>query len=97
VERVVDREPRGLRECARQDGVDGDSPRWSGVDEAVKRLSVVGLDGSEVLVTARGESTYILQPGKRRRKDHIKVALTQSGGAATQEGSAGGEGAVAGI
>jgi hypothetical protein len=49
VPRAVDREPRGLRECARQDGGDGGSPRCPGIGEAAKWLSVAGLDGGEVL------------------------------------------------
>jgi hypothetical protein len=66
--RAVDQEPRGLRECARQDGVDGGLPRWPSVGEALKRLGVVGLDSGEVLATADGESAYTPQPVERGRE-----------------------------
>jgi hypothetical protein len=61
----VDREPRGLCECV---GQDGGSPRWRGIGEAAKWLSVVGLDGGEVLATAGGESTYFVQPEERGKE-----------------------------
>jgi hypothetical protein len=57
---MVDREPRGLCEFTGQDGVNRSSPRWSGSDEAVKRLGVAGIDGGEVLPTAGGVSVYTL-------------------------------------
>jgi hypothetical protein len=64
----VVQEPRGLRECAGKDGVDGGSPKSPGVDEVVQRLDVAGLDGGEVLVTVGGELAYILQPREKGRE-----------------------------
>jgi hypothetical protein len=41
---------------------------WPGIGEAVKRLSVAGLDGGEVLAMAGGELAYIMQPRERGRE-----------------------------
>jgi hypothetical protein len=81
--RAVDREPRGLCECAGQDGVDKGSPRWPGGGETVKRLCVAGLNGGGILAMDGGMPTYTVQPEKRR-KDRAMAALTWSGRAAVR-------------